>query len=192
MTAEEELVNAYIECIQDAYIQMRKRWKPDYRGHLHQATDNRWRQCARILAQHQADPYAYVQYVFDILTVERADVYENEVTGLGLTNSFLEERPKLRERVRLRVQLQSERVSLRINSGEKLDEILNDPYAELSPIFKFAAAWSQERHDLAALFQEDARRMMLFEPLYAELLCKWLPAEWIQGARNGAAIPQSS
>ncbi len=177
-----ELNAAYADALKDAYIRKRKQWRPDYSGRL-ASPDQAWLSCAELLAKHNLDPYAYTQFVFDIFIGAQPDVYENQITSINLAETFVTERPKLIERVKLRVRIQADIVSTRIKHGETLESILGDTMAGISPVFAFAAAWSESKHQLAEGFKDDAMRMILFEPLYLELLGQYLP----EGAKNGRA-----
>lgn len=172
----EQLIQAYVECLKTAYSQLRKRWRPDYRG-VGDATDHRFRAIAEILASKSMDPYAYVQYVFEHITPTHPDVHVNQVTSVMLATKYLEYRPIQEAKIRRGVYLNADKLKTRIGEGYTLEQALSDPYNHFTPVFAYAMACSKNDKELAAKFKDDAIEMLQFEPLYTELLGKWLPVE---------------
>lgn len=173
-----ELYSAYAFALKDAYVTLRKRFRPDYTGRTN-SPEEKWIACAAVLANNDLNPYSYAQFIFDITLTTHGDVYENQFLSLKLANEFVAERPRLIERIKLSIRLQADTISVRTGKGEALDTILDDRYAGLSPIFSFAAAWSVGQFALAEKFRSDATLMLKFEPLYRELLGKWLPEDML-------------
>lgn len=169
-------VEAYVAALKDAYVTLRRRYRPDYSGRFTSSPDS-WVRCAQVLVANDLDPYAFAQYVFDWIAESAGDVYENQITSLRLAESFRQERPKLAERTNLRVRLEADELSMLTKTGYSLEEALTNPCSQISPVFAFAAAWSEKKFDLAERFRADAKAMILFEPLYAKLLGQWLPED---------------
>lgn len=164
----------YVDRLKRAYTMLRARWHPGYRGPggTQQA---RWEDAAEFLQRNKADPFQFMQFVFDRFIPKAGDVYINWATSTSIVREFLKELPRIKEDAQRRVVLQANLIKDRIANGETLDTILLDPHAELSSIFRFAAAWSVGRKDLAERFRERAQRILTFEPHYATLLSQWLP-----------------
>jgi hypothetical protein len=170
----EELVEATVECLIEAYITLRRRWLPDYRGV--QGKDRAsFYQVSKVLAKHNLDPYAFASFVFDKITKVAVDVYPNQITSINLALEFAEQRPLIKDKIDLIVQLQFNSIATRLKNGDKLEDILHDRYAELSAVVRYATAWSEGLTSISEEFLEDAERMIMFEPYYVELLGKWLP-----------------
>ncbi len=174
--AAEELVDAYVECLKDAYVKMRRRWRPEFRG-VPERHDKQLRPVAQILAQVTANPYSYVHFLFDLLTKGNPDVYINQLCSKTLACEYLSQRPNEEQRIKLNIFLMANAVKSKIDNGFPLEFVITSEFMELTPVFRYAVAVSNNRPDLAARYEQDARRMLEFEPLYKELLAEWLPEE---------------
>ena len=172
----EKLLALYIEALKEAFTTLKRRYRSDFQS-VGRRDDPRWRQCAQLLLEKGIDPFAYMNFVFDSMTKFNHDVFPTTAVSPAMAARYEEERPARETQVRLIVKLQAEELKRRIDNGESLPEVLEDPLAQLSAVMRFAAAWSEKRFDLAAKFREDAERMLAFEPLYRKLLADWLPEE---------------
>lgn len=171
-----DVVAQYVEALKDAYTRMRRRWRSDFRG-VPSSHDNQLVYVATVLAERRANPYSYVRYVFDILTKKTPDVYINQLGSVSLADDFINNRALLEKDVQREVYGMADIVKTKLEQGFSLEQILTSPFFSLSPVFRYACAWSEGKHELAKTWEEDAKRMILFEPLYKELLGNWLPEE---------------
>lgn len=170
----DEIVATYVDALKDAYKRLRMRYRTDFRG-LGTRYDEALKPVASALDMHKIDPYPYMQFIFDALALKHMDVYPKMICSLNWINRYLESRPDREEEVRLLIELQSKVIEARLNSGEDLKDILLDARADLSVVFRYAVAHSQGEDKLALEFEEDALRMLIFEPLYKKHLWEWLP-----------------
>jgi hypothetical protein len=177
--SHDEIVATYVDALKDAYKRLRVRYRTDFRG-LGERYDKALKPVAEALDSHKIDPYPYMQFIFDHLAYKNMDVYPKMICSLNWVNRFLESRPERNEEIQLLINLQSKVIERRLNSGENLQNILLDPHAELSVVFRYAVACSQGEDKLAKLFEKDAVTMLVFEPLYKQYLWDWLP----EHARN--------
>jgi len=178
-----EVIAKYTARLQEAYRDLQRRClrtnaAAEFSCH---ASDPRWERLAEELAKQQADPCAYVRFVFNIMLPVTHSIQPNMVTSGKLLSQFLEQQPIRREELRLMVCLQTEHVRARLQQGEPLETILLDTSAPLSAVFRYVMARSEKRWDLSKRFEEAAKSMLLFEPYYKELLGAWLP----EGLRHG-------
>lgn len=174
MTSDPERVYLYIEALKDAYKRLRRRLRPSFTG-LSNIFDKRIEPFAARLVRAGADPYAYMQYVFDKTINVSADVYPNMFLSEKMIERFLEERPKRRASLKLIVEGQAVELKMRLKQGWTLPDILQDPDIPLSAVFRYATAHSEGYPQIAARFEKEAERMLIFEPYYKTLLSPWLP-----------------
>jgi hypothetical protein len=178
--ARDVLIGAYVEALQQAYHDLRRRWRKGVRPPCGD-DGGRWRRLAEVLAADGTDPYAYVQWVFDLLVEGHADVYANQVTSLAMAGEFIQYRPEQKARLRRLVALQADNLQQRLDRGDRIEDVLGDDLEQMSAVFRCAAASSQGLSELSGRFREQARRQVMFEPFYRELLGKWLPQEVMGG-----------
>lgn len=171
-----DLNDIYIDALKDAYLTLRRRYDPSSYG-IGKCFTPRLAPIADLLIQGKGDPYAYMQFVFDHFATKTCDVYPNMVMSPKLVTLFLEARKDCEEELKLILRLQSDYVTTHTKNGRPLEYILKDRLAPLSAVFRFALAWSSQLFDVAELFRLDATRMLMFEPLYKQLLFKWLPED---------------
>ena len=167
-------VGQYIKALQSAFSELRK-ILIDKTTYFNPADDAKWKPAAELLLDNQGDPHAYVRYVFDVLVRFKGDVFVNMVTSIPRVQEFLGKRTERLEDLKQRVGLQAEAIKCRITNGWTLDDIFEDPTIGLSPVVRFALAWSEGRGDLAEPWRERARENIRFEPAYREILKTWLP-----------------
>ena len=172
----DELVDAMVICLKDAYAKMRRRWRPDFRG-VPERHDKQLRPVAEILVKANGNPYGYVHYLFDLLTRNNPDVYINQLSSKTLACEYLSQRPNERRRLELQTYLMANAVKTKLANGFPLEFVVTSEFMELTPIFRYAVAISNNRPDLASRYEDDAKRMLEFEPMYKELLGEWLPEE---------------
>ena len=168
----ETRTDVFVSTLQRAYTFLRSRRRPDYRGPGARHRD-KWDTLAVFLADHQADPYAYAQFVFQKFCF--GDIYETVFTSLKVANQFLDELPKIHKNIELSIRLQAQKIKQRLDSGLTIDAVLLNEFNEITPIFSYASALSVGRKDLAENFRERAERQILFEPFLRVLLKDWLP-----------------
>ena len=175
----DKLVQAFYDAFIEAYINYRKRWRPDlYHGHgLPQPLEKMFWQAARELAIHDIDPYEYVNYVCEEVTKAHDDVYPNVMASRIWIKKFLDTKDEREAQLKLVLQLQAAQVKQRLESGELLRDILLSPSSELGVVFRAAAANAYGLPDLVDLFREDARKMLMFKPAYKKYLGSWLPKD---------------
>jgi len=172
----EEKVSLYAERLMDAYVRLRRKYRP---GFVKMSNPNvrLWRNCATALIEMNLNPYQFAQYVFDLVTRRRPDVFENEITSVALANAYAQDRSGLKDRLKLHVSLQATKIKNHLKLGEPLVDILtNETYGLLLPV-RFATAWSEGLKDLAELLRPAAEEAILFEPYYLELLKEYLPED---------------
>lgn len=173
---EEEKLDMYVRRLMDAYVRLRRRLKPTFHK-LGNPRMKAWVDCANCLLISQLDPYQYMQWVFDKITVYRPDVYENEATSVKMVNAFANEKDNINDRLELEVKLQAAKIKTLLDSGEKLENLLNNPLYELSAPIRFATAWSEGMKELAEQFRLAASEAIMFRPHYAVALKEFLPED---------------
>ena len=174
MSATEQLVDAYVDSLQAAYIKMRKEWNPKWSGHLHQVSDKQWRDSAALLAKYNLDPWAYIIYLFEEVGSKRGDLYETQVASFNMIETFKDDRPRQIAKAKMTIALNADNFKTRLDNGYKIDEILEDPYHEYSVVFKYAVAVSENLPKWIDEFKPQAEYVMMFEPTYAEVVSKYL------------------
>jgi hypothetical protein len=173
---QEEKVSLYVERLMDAYVHLRRKYRPGF-VKLSNPNVRLWRRCATALIEMNLNPYQFAQYVFDLVTMRRPDVFENEITSIELANAYAQDRPGLKDRLKLHVHLQSVKIKNHLKLGEPLVDILtNETYGLLVPV-RFATAWSEGLKDLAEQLRPAAEEAIIFEPYYLELLKEYLPED---------------
>jgi hypothetical protein len=168
---------AVIACIcalKEAFVGIQRRYRPDIRRAG--GDDLKWRNTAFLLLANECNPFAYMSFAFDACS-HLGTVYPNMVTTGHMVQKYVMERPDIESDLKLLIKLQADSISHLLKRGRSLEEVLLDTTLELSAVFRFALAWSENRHDIAARFREAAQRMLTFQPLYKQLLAKWLPEE---------------
>jgi len=171
----EKELDEYTNSLVDAYSRLKKRIRPDYAGRVRDFT--KWRAAGEKLLKLKLNPYAYIQFVFDIMLRNHPDVYVDMVLSHKMIDSFLEKQPELNEKARLMFRLQAEDLKGKVSNGYTLREVLLDEYNGYQSVFRFATAWSEGLTDIAEKYRNSAERALLFEPIWRELLKPWLPKE---------------
>jgi hypothetical protein len=172
----EEKVSLYVERLMDAYVRLRRKYRPTF-VKVNSPNVRLWRSCATALIEMNLNPYQFAQYVFDLVTERRPDVYESEITSVKLANAHAQDRPMLKEKLKLQVSLQAAKIKNHLKLGEPLADILmNETYGLLLPV-RFATAWSEGLKDLAEHLRPEAEEAIIFEPYYLELLKDYLPED---------------
>lgn len=170
------LLDAYIDALKEALLLKRRRYRPELRKT--EKHDALWRRAALFLIDQECDPFRYIEWAFAQFISKHDDVYPGMVTADWCLSKFVQEAPSHEHELGLRVKLAAEHVKFRIQKGATLEEVLTDPSAPLSPVFRFALAWSEKRYELAERLREDAQEALFFEPGYKKILSAWLPEEW--------------
>jgi hypothetical protein len=160
----------------DAYVRLRHKLKPSYTK-MTKPNYMLWNRAAEELILRGIDPCQYVQWVFDVVMCYRPDVYDKEVTSIKFIHAYEREMPEIEDRVELEVELQAKKIKTLLNTGEKLESILKNELYELSPVVRFATAWSEGLKELADQLRPAAEEMLMFRPFYAKALKDWLPKE---------------
>jgi hypothetical protein len=173
----------YSDAITKAYMQMRHRYRPEL-----VYMSNRDKKMVDGLAERlwhcKINPYNYVRFVFDLYARQTGDVFFPMVASPKSVQAYIEERPIDEDNIKRLVQLQYQLVETEKSYGRTLRDILTDYHLQLSAVFRYAVAWTVGEEDLCELFRKDAERMILFEPLYQELLKNALPEELNCGQSN--------
>lgn len=173
----------YADAVTKAFLQMRRRYRPELTFMSHR--DQKMVEgLAQLLWQNKINPYNYVRFVYDLYSRRTGDVHFPMLASPKTVQAYVEERPIDEDRLRRVVQLQYGVVEDEKARGRTMREILTDYHLQLSAVFRYAIAWTVGEEDLCELFRKDAERMMLFEPLYRELLKKALPEELNCGQSN--------
>jgi hypothetical protein len=167
---------AYVDALTNAYLQLRQRVQPSQVSVPAEVVEP----VAKVLLDRKADPYAFVAFAYDRCFLHTINVYPNMVFSLMVVQLFFEEAPQREDEIALVLKLQAQYVQDRLDNGEHLKDILSDRLFPLSSVFRFASAWSSGNKELAAIFEKDARRMLLFEPLYKKYLGALLPEEMLR------------
>jgi hypothetical protein len=179
---DERTLTLYIDQLKDAYVRARRFRDPRFRKPSPKH-EHFWSQAAKLLCEGGGNPYAFIRWSYDGCAKAVGEGYVNAVTSPKRIAVFLNDRPRQLQQLKLLVFLQADTMKARVNVGESVEEVLTDKRAPLSAIFRFAAAWSSRRFELAAKFRREAERMLLFEPAYKDLLGKYLPEEMLDGAQ---------
>jgi len=160
----------------EAYVHLRHKLKPSY-TRMTKPNYLLWNRAADELIHYGIDPYQYVQWVFDTVTCYRPDVYDREVTSIKFIHAYNKQLPEIEDRIELEVELHAKKIKTLLNTGEKLESILTNELYELSPVVRFATAWSEGLKELADQLRPAAEEMLMFRPFYAKVLKDWLPKE---------------
>ena len=116
------------------------------------------------------DPYTYVLFVYDLCSEHMDWVPINMVASSKTVQRFILDRPSREAELQLILASQSDYVRTHLENGERMEEILCDPDAPLSAVFRYAVALTMELQDIANNCKESAEEMLLFEPMYGVLL----------------------
>lgn len=170
----QELRGLYLEALRDAYLKLRRRWVPEMHAVSH-SHDEKFHRLGQLLFEHNLDPYRYMKYAFEFFAKFAADIYPDMVCSPKVVDKFMSLKNEMDNDVQLMVQLQRAKVENRLRIGDTLDEVLLDTHEHLSAVFRYAVACAMCRPDLAIQFKAQALEMLLFEPLYGELLKDLLP-----------------
>lgn len=173
--ATDEQIAQYVDALRDAYLILRRQTRPESFGFGRQH-DPELKKLAVSLFNRRANPYSYMQYMFDRAAVHGNDVtFANIIFSPKMLNMYFMERPERESDLRILYGLMSNTLSVQLKKGKSLERVLLDPSYELNAVFRYVAALAANQPRLAEVFAEDAKRMMMFEPLYAELYKDWLP-----------------
>lgn len=173
--ATDEQIAQYVDALRDAYLTLRRTTRPESFG-LGRKHDPELRKLAVSLFNRRANPYSYMQYMFDCGAMRGNDVaFANIIFSPKMLNMYFMERPEREADLKILSGLQSNLLSVQLKKGKSLERILLDQSYELNAVFRYVAALAANQPQLAKIFAEDAKRMMMFEPLYAELYKDWLP-----------------
>lgn len=173
--AEQEL-RWYADAVTKAYTEMRRRYRPELL-YISNRDKEKVEVLAEMLLHNHINPYNYVRFVFSLYAKRTGDVFFSMVASPKTVQAYMEERPIDEDNLRRLVELQYKTVDAEKAQGRTIREILTDYNLQLSAVFRYAIAWMVGEDDLCLLFRKDAERMMLFEPLYRELLKNVLPEE---------------
>lgn len=172
----EELRGLYLEALRDAYLRLRRRWVPEMHTVSH-SHDPKFLRLAQLLFNNDLDPYRYMKFAFEFFARFSADVFPNQVCAPKVVSNYMYVKDEMDRDIRVMVQLQRSKIEGRLRAGDSIDEILLDPYEHLSAVFRYAVASAMGRDDLAIRFKAKALEMIVFEPLYKEVLQDLLPQE---------------
>lgn len=182
--AEQELL-WYENAIEKAYTHLRHRYRCELR-YLSGRDRERIKGLAELLQCNKIDPYSYVNFVFNIFVRQTGDVYFEMIASPKMVKSYAEDRPMNDDILRRRVASQYELVESEKGRGRTIHDVLTDYKLQLSAVIRYSIAWTVGDEELCDLFRQDAERMMLFEPLYRELLKDALPEEQNCGQSSNA------
>lgn len=181
----EERTAIYVDALVDAYTQMRRRYRPDYKGHVGAENRCRVHRIAQLIMKEELDPYAFMLFAFDRCAVHSDDVYIPMVFSEQAVDLYrqahhadLVDNDRMAE-LKLLLRLQSDTIIRRLWRGDTLQEILTDDLEGLSAVFRFASAWGFGERELAERFRSDAKRMLMFDPCYRKLLKGLLPEDML-------------
>lgn len=170
-------IEMYARRLKEAYLTLRRMTRPDSYG-LGARHDDAINRVAAALYYRKGSPFGYMQYAFDKASEFGSDT---SYTGIFLSdkmvNRYFMDRKSREDEIRLLLSLQSAELERRLNEGDTLRVVLLDPSAQLSAAFRLAAAMSAGDTELAGYFAAEACELLLFEPIYRELLGKWLPED---------------
>lgn len=174
-------IPAFVEALRDAYVTLRRQTRKDSVG-LGKRAEPQLRRLAGALYHRGGDPYAYMQFCFDIAAEHARDIsYTRIIFSDGMINRFFMARDKRRAELELLLRLQADDLATYLDLGRKLEDILRDDHIGFSPPFRFVAAVQAGNSDLVEEFREEAEEMMKFEPLYRDIYRKWLPEDLKHG-----------
>lgn len=173
--AEQEVL-WYERAIEKAYTQLRHRYRCELR-YLSKRDQAKIKCLAEDLYHNKIDPYNYVNFVFNAFVRLTGDVFFDMIASPKMVKSYVEDRPMNDDIIRRRVSSQYALVENEKAKGRTIHEILTDYQLQINAVIRFAIAWTVGDDELCDLFRQDAERMMLFEPLYRELLKDALPEE---------------
>jgi hypothetical protein len=177
--ARDEKLNAlFAHALKEAYVALRNRLRPGI-GRAANVQDAQWLPVAAALRAHGADPCDFVRYCFDLYTDRHSDVYANMVASLNAVAGYINDAPELESQLKLALEIQARELSECLLSGEAIEDIFGCSN-HFSAVFRFAAAHNAGKPELAALYREDAERMLIFKPAYKRLLAHWLPKEMLE------------
>jgi hypothetical protein len=175
-TVDDSTIAVYVSAAQTAYTYLRQTYEPSYKG-PGKKCERLWWDLGRTLAENMIEPGCFMRYAFEFYCQSCDNVYEQMVTSPSTVARYLAARPEREKEIELLCSLQSQEVLRRMRRGEKLEEILMDPDASLSAVFRFAVASDGGLTAVAKTFESAARRMLMFEPAYRTHLAKMLPKE---------------
>lgn len=176
-------IEMYACRLKETYLMLRRVTRPDSCG-LGARYDEAVNRVAAALYYRSGNPVSYMQYAFDKSSEFGNDVsYPAIFLSEKMVNRYFMDRKSREEEIRLLLRLQTAELERRLSEGDSLRAVLCDPLAQMSSVFRLAAAFSAGDTELAGRFVEDAREMLLFEPLYKELLGKWIPED-LKDARS--------
>ena len=154
-----------------AYDELRRRIDPTFvTASRHYRT---FQTAAARLLPYGCDPWEYAHYVFALCagTIPQVPF----LASVKFIGAFVSERPKRLQSMKLMIELQLDDIRFRLDRGENLSKILNDPLAKFPPVLCWAVASTATDRELAGEFENDAKRQLKFEPAYGDLLRGWIP-----------------
>lgn len=176
-SAFELKLDAFVVALREAYLTLRRQTRKDSIG-LGPRYESELRRLAGQLLHRGGDPRSYMQFMFDQAAEHGSDIsYPRLIFSNEMVNRYFLARTKRREELELLARLQANQLEVRLSNGRKMEEILRDPRVELTALFRFVAAHLAGLADLEGELREDAKMMLMYEPLYAEIYRKWLPEE---------------
>jgi len=173
----EEAVRGYIELLTSSYIVARRRTRRDFFMRP-RYDDPAWRRCAEALLAAKLNPTTYVQFVFSLVVPVRGDMYETDVTSQQHVGLYRTSHKEHEQESILHLKLQLNKVKMLLASGETIIALLQDPNNELTPLTRYALAWSEGLYEHAKRFEAAAREEALFEPARVGMLKSWLPEDF--------------
>ena len=130
----------------------------------------KWYELAVEIVSRGINPRRYVRWVYDHFRRTNPDVYASMVTSMKMFRVFTENHTNYEAEVRLAIQLQADTLRQQLALGRSPQEIIEDSFLELGPVFKYALAKKHGLADYEEQLRGAAELEVACEPLYQSLL----------------------
>jgi hypothetical protein len=170
-----EMTALYLEALVEAFEYLRCWWTPGYR--MGQDSKRILRPVASWLEFGKLDPYEYVRFCFDELSVTQDIVHPTMLKNPALMSRFVAEKPEREDDLRHQALVQASIISREVAAGRAVRDIATDADIGLNPLYRYILAEAFGLEELKETFREQAKRLLMFTPHYRAILGDSLPKE---------------
>lgn len=183
------ILSICVEKLKQAYTVMRRQQRPAYTLRNDPRKERLWVSCAEGLISRALDPMDYVRYVFEHIGMTDHGLqcpYVEQITSERWVDAFAAVAPTQKSKHIDRLQFQAEKLKTLMRNGFTLRWILLDIVEDLSPLFRYCVARSENLLDVAEMFREAAVFQAVTNPSCSEVYSEWglLPEELVNAREN--------
>ncbi|KKN73548.1 hypothetical protein LCGC14_0400000 [marine sediment metagenome] len=132
--------------------------------------EEKWFALAYELIVRNLNPCRYIKWAYDFFRRTNPDVYVTMITSLKMVRVFAKDHPDYEAEVRLAIRLQADTMNRQLALGRSPQEILEDKFLELGPVFRYIVALQFNLPAHADQLRGPAELDLACEPLYHRLI----------------------